>query len=126
MIPPDNLDHINFKTHIILQSGGSPVVEFILSKKAAKLSVYIANIVENESKTIIPLPDINAKLLEHIVVYLEYHADYPAQPIIKPLKKPIENYIADWDYQFLINRFDNINLKSVYCHCSEDLHRAHL
>lgn len=108
MIPPGNCEHINFKTHLILRSCDFPLVEFTLSKSAARLSSLIGDILEAEgedTKIILPLPDIKASILEHIVVYLEYHSNYPVNPISKPLKGPIKDYISKWDYQFLLERF---------------------
>ena len=63
--------------------------EFSISEKAVKRSKLVEGIIQDyEDNKIIPLPDVNGKILQKIVDYLNHYEN--SEP--KIIKKPLKNY----------------------------------
>ncbi|KAJ2492174.1 hypothetical protein IWW37_001622 [Coemansia sp. RSA 2050] len=69
---------------VVLQSSDGK--NFTVERAVAIQSVLIKNLLEDigESDEPIPLPNVNAKVLEKVIEYCEYHVDDPA-PILDDL-----------------------------------------
>jgi S-phase kinase-associated protein 1 len=57
---------------------------------------------ENEVQ-VIPLPNVDSKILSKIIEYLKYHKTNPAEPIETPLRREskIEDVLCEWDRKFV-------------------------
>lgn len=87
---------------VYLQS--NDLVNFPVSRKTAEMSGLVRSLLQelgDADDTLIPLPCLKQNLLKYVVDYLEYHAQYPPNPIERPLRRPIEEVICEWDYEFL-------------------------
>jgi S-phase kinase-associated protein 1 len=96
------IDHssVDFKTHIVLQSNETKPMEFLVSREAAVLSGLIKDQAK-DLKAVIPIPNVNGKTLKYVIQYMEHHHNNKAEPIEKPLKGKIEEFISEWDKKFL-------------------------
>jgi S-phase kinase-associated protein 1 len=103
VVESGNYNEIDFKEHIVLQSNDSPPVEYIINRKDISMSGLIKDMLEDndDSETIIPLPNVNNITLKYIIQYLEYHSTNKAEPIEKPLKGKLEDIIDEWDKTYI-------------------------
>jgi S-phase kinase-associated protein 1 len=60
----------------------------------------------------INLNNINSQTMLYIIDYLKYHHNNKAEPIEKPLKKDINEYLCEWDQNFL-NSFNRDQLVDI-------------
>ena len=76
--------------------------EFLISEKAVKRSKLVEGIIEDyQDNKIIPLPDVNGKILQKIVDYLNHYESSEPKKIEKPLRKyKMEQNFDKWDYNF--------------------------
>jgi len=79
---------------------------FSISERAAKLSGLISDMLEEDDNDdgeipSIPLPNVSGSVLGKVVDFMIYHIDNPMQDIEKPLKGKIEEFICQWDIDFL-------------------------
>ena len=74
--------------------------EFLISEKAVKRSKLVEGIIQDyEDNKIIPLPDVNGKILQKIVDYLNHYESSEPKKIEKPLRKyKMEQNFDKWDY----------------------------
>lgn len=85
--------------------------EFSISEKAVKRSKLIEGIIEDyQDNKIIPLPDVDGKILEKIIEYLNHYEN--SEP--KIIKKPLKNYkmneaFEKWDYDYI----NNMNIEDI-------------
>ena len=85
--------------------------EFLISEKAVKRSKLIEGIIEDyQDNKIIPLPDVDGKILEKIIEYLNHYEN--SEP--KIIKKPLKNYkmkeaFEKWDYDYI----NNMNIEEI-------------
>ena len=85
--------------------------EFSISEKAVKRSKLIEGIIEDyQDNKIIPLPDVDGKILEKIIEYLNHYEN--SEP--KIIKKPLNNYkmkeaFEKWDYDYI----NNMNIEDI-------------
>jgi S-phase kinase-associated protein 1 len=103
-IEAGNHDNLDFKTHIVLQSNDSKPVEYLVTREAAVMSGLIKDMLEDQeqdTKTVIPIPNVNGRTLKYVIQYMEHHHNNKAEPIEKPLKGKIEDFISEWDKKFL-------------------------
>jgi S-phase kinase-associated protein 1 len=85
--------------------------EFLISEKAVKRSKLVQGIIEDyEDNKIIPLPDVNGKILEKIVSYLNHYENSEPKKIQKPLKNyKMEEAFEKWDYDY----FSDLNMEEI-------------
>ena len=71
-------------------------------KSTKKNGKYINWIIQDyEDNKIIPLPDVNGKILQKIVDYLNHYESSEPKKIEKPLRKyKMEQNFDKWDYNF--------------------------
>lgn len=85
--------------------------EFSISEKAVKRSKLVEGIIQDyEDNKIIPLPDVDGKILEKIIEYLNHYEN--SEP--KIIKKPLKNYkmneaFEKWDYDYI----NNMNIEDI-------------
>ena len=85
--------------------------EFSISEKVVKRSKLIEGIIEDyQDNKIIPLPDVDGKILEKIIEYLNHYEN--SEP--KIIKKPLKNYkmkeaFEKWDYDYI----NNMNIEDI-------------
>jgi S-phase kinase-associated protein 1 len=79
--------------------------EFEVEKPIAEMSITIKNILEDMSgqefeKEIIPLPNVNGKILGKIIEYCKYHQENIIVTVENNKDKKPENEIIPWDKEF--------------------------
>ena len=85
--------------------------EFSISEKAVKRSKLIEGIIEDyQDNKIIQLTDVDGKILEKIIEYLNHYEN--SEP--KIIKKPLNNYkmkeaFEKWDYDYI----NNMNIEDI-------------
>jgi S-phase kinase-associated protein 1 len=106
--PVDRVDRatVDYSTHVVLVSGDVPPVDFVLSMAAAKLSGLLSELLDERDgvcETVLPVPNVDARVLRYVVEYLEHHAVHPSVTISRPLKGTIRDkgIISEWDTAFL-------------------------
>ena len=85
--------------------------EFSISEKAVKRSKLIEGIIEDyQDNKIIPLPDVDGKILEKIIEYLNHYENSEPKKIQKPLKNyKMEEAFEKWDYDYI----NNMNIEDI-------------
>ena len=94
---------LDWDEFIVIQSSDQPCpVEFKLLRSLAEEFPLLAGMMSDAGEeTVIPIPNVDGRTLEYVLQYMEYHHHNKAEPIEKPLKGKIENYICEWDKAFL-------------------------
>eukprot|EP01006_Ploeotia_vitrea_P032755 TRINITY_DN64927_c0_g2_i3.p2 TRINITY_DN64927_c0_g2~~TRINITY_DN64927_c0_g2_i3.p2 ORF type:complete len:189 (-),score=43.73 TRINITY_DN64927_c0_g2_i3:283-849(-) len=104
-LPSGDYSSVDFKTHVVLQSGDTQPQEFAVSRDAAKMSGLIKDMLddqEDQDQTIIPVPNVVGKTLKYVIQYIEQHHNNRGEPIEKPLKGKIDDVVCEWDKKFLM------------------------
>jgi len=96
-------DGIDFSKYVVLQSNDQPKpVEYKVLRDAAKMSGLIKDMLEDlDGEAVIPVPNVNGRILKYVVEYMEHHYNNRADTIEKPLKTRIDDVISEWDKAFL-------------------------
>lgn len=95
---------VDFKTHLILQSNDEPSVEFSVLRSAANMSNLIKDLTEESEEgdhTVIPIPNVNARVLSYVIGYCNHHWDNRAAEIVKPMRGKVSDNISEWDKLFI-------------------------
>lgn len=101
---------VDWRTHVVLTSSDAKPVAFRVLRDGARLSKIIADLLDDTSDdsesprrpVIIPVPNVAAPALDHVVRYMEHHAEFPAAPLPKPLPtNALDGLISNWDARFL-------------------------
>ncbi|KAH9599739.1 SKP1 component [Trypanosoma melophagium] len=103
-MPEEITSHdVDFSKYCILQSNDQPPREFKVMREVAMMSGLLKDMLEDQedSKAIIPIPNVSGHTLRLVIEYMEHHHKNRADPIEKPLKSKIENIISQWDKTFL-------------------------
>ncbi|OMJ92566.1 hypothetical protein SteCoe_4703 [Stentor coeruleus] len=78
-----------------------------LSSKAASRSNFLSKIKDQDSSISLVSLNINPRILEKIIEFLEHYENEDPAPIICPITTPyIEEYITAWDSAFIELEFD--------------------
>lgn len=105
---PGDYSEVNFKTHVVLQSNDEPTIEFVVLRDAVKMSDLIKTMLEDDveeeaRETVIPIPNVNAKVLTYVIEYCNHHCQpgNKAAEIKKPLTDHIDKLVSEWDRVFI-------------------------
>jgi len=102
-----NYGWIDFRKYIILQSNDTNPTEYVVHRDACQMSGLIKDMLEDQDEkkedeeTIIPLPNVNEKILAYVIQYMNHHYNNKAETIEKPLKGKVEDVISQWDKDFI-------------------------
>lgn len=94
-------EDVNFKTHIVLKAKDGK--HFKLSRAAAAHSGMLRTMLADETEdSVIKLDvEVGSDVLPRFIEYSEHHRDNKADVIPQPLQKKIDEYLCEWDKQFL-------------------------
>jgi S-phase kinase-associated protein 1 len=76
---------------------------YVISHEAAKMSILLKDLLEDNPKEGITIPKINGKTLSVIMMYVNYFQDKKHSFIPKPLSSSIKTYLSEWEKIFLDN-----------------------
>eukprot|EP00992_Anisonema_acinus_P000861 TRINITY_DN10309_c0_g1_i1.p1 TRINITY_DN10309_c0_g1~~TRINITY_DN10309_c0_g1_i1.p1 ORF type:complete len:183 (-),score=34.70 TRINITY_DN10309_c0_g1_i1:70-618(-) len=101
-VEAENHGSINWETHVVLRCGDVKPIEYVVTRKAARMSRILGMLEEQEEgeATVIPIP-VNGRTMKYVVQYIEHHWNQKAAPIEKPLRGKIHDVISEWDKKFL-------------------------
>lgn len=88
--------------HVLL-SGKEGAQRFLVSKKAARHSVVVASLLDDEDCQVVPLPEIPDSTLRLIATWLQHYEDGmdEEKELTKPLPGYIEDNVSEWAQKFL-------------------------
>ena len=94
---------VNFNTTLVLKSKDGQ--NYKMAKEAAKSCKMLAQMLETEDEDAeIKLDvDCEGKTLNLIIQYCEYHKDSKPAALPQPLQKHIDEYLDQWDKDFIYN-----------------------
>ena len=116
---------VDFKKELVLIATGGN--NFKMSREAAKSCNLINKLIESEDEdSEIKLPvECDPKVIPLVIQYCEYHKDSKPAALPQPLQKHIDEYLDQWDKDFIYNNLVDKNDDSKHEALLEVMAAAH-
>ncbi len=121
----ESCEGVDFKVFLVLKSKDTKSFKF--SRQAAKSCKMLAGMFDNadEDDEIKLDVDCDSKTLSLVIQYCEYHKDSKPAALPQPLQKHIDEYLDQWDKDFIYNNLVQKNDETKHEALLEVMAAAH-